>query len=113
MLDNIENCCHPAGDDFLKVLTYSTDGTVEDVTDWEVTFTGKKNKLDTNLIWEVDGVILVAEDGTIKIEMSNVDTLAIDPGTYFYLIQAKRADGTIFSNIRGSFTWTRKVSQIS
>lgn len=93
------------GDTFLRTLSFVDEsGTVIDITGWTIFFTVKD--VDT----EADGTSEISEEitshtspteGLTQILIAAATMAALAPGDYFYDIQIKKADGTIFTILIG------------
>ena len=94
------------GDTKVYVLTFTLEGEVLPITDYEVFFTAKRYS------WQTDEVAAISKDvtemfdpagGIAKITLDPADTEDLDPGIYLYDIQVKKADGTIITILNGEF----------
>jgi len=99
------------GDTFTRTIQFKDgNGAAYDITLWTIWFTIKRDTADSDSDAIIQKKITAHSDptnGTSTISLTAAETDVIDPGTYRYDIQVKKADGTIYSVIpTASITFT-------
>lgn len=100
------------GDTNVLNLIFKTGGVAVDITGWTIFFEVKKKITDT----DADAVISKtvtdhtnAAAGLSAITLAAADTVDL-AGDYFYDIQVKKGDGTIFTVTSGKYTFKADVT---
>jgi predicted metalloendopeptidase len=92
------------GDDKFYNLTFTdSNGDPIDITGWTIFFTAKlrKNQTDSEGLQVNVSVHTDAVNGETQIHLPNTDTINLQPGNYYYDIQAKKDNGNIFTILMG------------
>lgn len=100
----VYNLKHVKGDTFLRTMRFvDSDQNPIDITGWTVFFTAKDVATEADAAAEVTKTVTAhtnAALGQTQILIAASD-MAILAGEYFYDIQIKKADGTIYTILRG------------
>ena len=105
------------GDTYSRTINIKdSDGVLIDATDWTIYFTVRKNVADSSVASDTNSII----HKTIAGDASGVQTLTlsatetnINPRSYFFDVQIKKADDTISSSTAGSFVVNGDITRAS
>lgn len=101
------------GDTFIRSLSFVDEsGTVIDITGWTIFFTAKNVLSEADAAAEVSVNVTshTSPTGGLTQILASAAAMTIEPGDYFYDIQIKKADGTIFTILSGKLIVETDIS---
>ena len=104
------------GDDDAFVLTYSTGGTIADLTGFTAKMDVRTNRSATSTVATFSsaaGTISIdAPNGKITVPLSHAVTGALAPADYVYDLQIISASGAVTTIVAGLFTVVQEVTHV-
>lgn len=101
------------GDDTTLNLTFTEDDIPVNITGWTVFFTIKVNQDDTDDEAVISKKITshtIPDQGKTSVPMTDTETYTL-AGQYYYDIQVKKTDNTIFTCLEGTITFKRDITR--
>ena len=104
------------GDDDAFVLTYSTGGTIADLTGFSAQMDVRTNRSATSTVASFSnaaGTISIdAPNGKITVPLPHAVTGALAPADYVYDLQITSASGAVTTIVAGLFTVMQEVTHV-